>query len=160
MKLLFAFITSFVFFLQTSDIENIRKFYPTAGQSAQNAEKFASLVEKTTEKNAVINGYKAASQIILAKFEKGKNKISLTRTGIKALESAVNSDPNESELRMIRLSIQENLPGIVGYKSNIKEDKNFIINNLPKQSTVLKTYIKGFISTSKSFTDNEKAALK
>ena len=159
MKLIFAFITTFFLLFQSSEIESVRKSYPTAGQSKENAAKFETITEKSGTTN-VAKGYKAASQIIKAKFEAGKNRKTLLTNGIKSLESAVNSAPNDIELRTIRLSIQENLPGIVGYKSKIKEDKNFIINNFSKQNSALKTYIKGFANNSKSFTATEKTSLK
>lgn len=158
MKLILFLLFPLLLTAQTS-LESIRKAYPLAGQTAQNAESFIKLVAKGGE-NSVTDGYKAASQIIKAKFESGNNRRSILTNGIKSLEKAIASDPSEFELRLIRLSIQENLPGIVGYKSNLKEDKNFLVKNIGQQNSSLKTYAKGFIANSKSFSAAEKSAIK
>jgi len=68
----------------------------------------------------------------LRTFKKGKMKI----------EEAVKKDKDNVEIRFIRLSIQKNAPGILGYRSNIKEDELFLKANLHKiSSTHLKTQI-------------------
>ena len=53
-------------------------------------------------------------------FLKGKDK----------LEHLINNYSNNIELRFLRLTIQENLPKILGYNENINEDKTFINKNL------------------------------
>ncbi|GAA6764110.1 hypothetical protein AAFH68_00380 [Flavobacterium sp. CGRL1] len=63
-------------------------------------------------------------------------------------------------MRMIRLSIQEDVPAITGYKKNIKEDKKFITTYYPSQSGALKEYLKDFVLQSKSFSEKEKQFVK
>ena len=94
MKLLFALVTCFVLTFQTADIDTIRQAYPTAGQTQQNAKKFADLTEKVPNTSSTIAAYKAASEIIEAKFAKGTSKISLVKKGIKSLEAVINTVPN------------------------------------------------------------------
>ncbi|MDG1476252.1 MAG: hypothetical protein P8Q14_03835 [Vicingaceae bacterium] len=50
--------------------------------------------------------------------------------GKDTLEHLINNYSNNIELRFLRLTIQENLPKILGYNENIIEDKTFINNNL------------------------------
>jgi hypothetical protein len=105
--------------------------------------------------------YKAASILVDSKFQNiVGSKISRFKEGAKLLEATLKSDPNNIEIRMIRLSIQEDVPGITGYKKNIKEDKKFITTHYAEQSGVLKDYLKEFVLQSKSFSDKEKQFVK
>ena len=160
MKFLFSFIISFIFIVQNTDIETVRNTYPTAGQTIENASKFEKLTDGLSSTTSNNLGYKAAAQIIKAKFAKGASKISTVKSGIKSLENVIKTNPNDLELRVIRLSIQENLPAIVGYKSNIKEDKNYITTKYPTSSGNLKIFVLDFITNSKSFSTEEKKSFK
>lgn len=161
MKLILSLITAFILYFQSSDIEALRNSYAKANQSNANTESFINLAKKQSSSDIVIKGYKAAAQIMEAKItiEKGKRK-SFVKRGATSLENIIKNNPNNIELRLIRLSVQENIPKIVGYHSSLKEDKAFILNNYSKQSTTLKNYIKRFATQSKTITAAEKAALK
>lgn len=90
------------------------------------------IVELDREKNnsATYLGYLGGLQTIWANhvfspiskwntFKKGKGNI----------EQAIKIEPENVELRFIRLSIQKNIPSFLGYKSNIDEDIEFIKKN-------------------------------
>jgi hypothetical protein len=79
--------------------------------------------------------------------------------GVTMVEKAIKNDPNNIEIRLIRLSIQENTPKILKYKSNITEDKNIIISTFDRQSKDLKVYIKLYVKQSKVFTEEEKKTI-
>ncbi|PIF44147.1 hypothetical protein CLU96_1077 [Chryseobacterium sp. 52] len=158
MKLFLTFISAFIFFFQT-DLEALRNSYAKANLSNANTEAFIDLAGKQSGSDAVTSGYKAAAQIMEAKIAK-KNRKALVKTGATSLESIIKSNPNTIELRLIRLSVQENIPKIVGYRGSIKDDKAFLINNYSKQNTTLKSYVKKFAMQSKSFTEAERATLK
>lgn len=158
MKLLLSLVTAFIFFFQT-DIEALRNSYAKANLSNANTEAFINLAEKQSGSDAVTNGYKAAAQIMEAKITK-KNRKALVKTGATNLESIIKSNPNTIELRVIRLSVQENIPKIVGYRGSIKDDKAFLMSNYSKQNATLKSYVKKFVMQSKSFTDAERATIK
>nr|WP_199162757.1 hypothetical protein [Elizabethkingia sp. ASV34] len=55
----------------------------------------------------------------LKTFNKGKRKI----------EQAVQKEPENIEIRFIRLSVQKHAPSFLGYNKNIKEDLSFIQKN-------------------------------
>jgi hypothetical protein len=58
------------------------------------------------------------------------------------------------------LGVQENSPKIVGYRKNKEEDKQFIIDHFNEVSSKeLKTYIKGFVMQSKTFSEEEKSLI-
>ncbi|PQA93523.1 hypothetical protein B0A69_10990 [Chryseobacterium shigense] len=158
MKILFSLVTAFILFFQ-SDLEALRSSYAKANLSNDNTEAFINLAEKQSGSDAVTHGYKAAAQIMEAKITK-KNRKALVKTGATSLESIIKNNPNNIELRVIRLSVQENIPKIVGYRGSIKDDKAFLISNYSKQNAALKNYVKKFAMQSKSFTDAERATIK
>lgn len=161
MKIFLSIITVLVLFFQTSDIEILRNSYSKANLSVENAKNFIQLAEKKSSSDPVISAYKAASQILEAKVTTEKNKRkTFVKSGATSLENVIKNNPNNAELRLIRMSVQENIPKIVGYNKNLKEDKTFILNNYSKQTAVLKTYIKKFATQSKTMTPAEKNSLK
>ena len=157
---------SFLFFLNSftnTSIGELRKLYPTATSSEEASRAFAQKLTAVNEQStdAVLLGYKGASVIMLSRFEKKiSDKMKLLKEGASLIEQAVAKDANNIEIRLIRLSVQENLPAIVKYKKNIHEDKTFILKNYEEQSGGLKDYLKRFVLQSKSFSKEEKASLK
>ncbi len=88
-----------------------------------------------------------------------KEKKELFVEGVKLIESAIKTEPNNLEIRLIRLSIQENTPKILNYKKNITEDKRFIVAQFAKQNQSLKEYVQSFVSQSSVFTAEEKQTI-
>ncbi|MCD9854032.1 hypothetical protein LUD75_04925 [Epilithonimonas sp. JDS] len=160
MKLIFTLMFAFFSFFQ-SDLESLRNSYSKANSSNENAKNFIALADKKSSNDPVIFAYKSASKILEAKVTSEKNKRkSFVKSGATTLESLIASNPNNAELRVIRMSVQENIPKIVGYNKNLKEDKIFLINNYSKQNADLKSYIKQFAGQSKTMTASEKASFK
>ncbi|MCX8534469.1 hypothetical protein [Chryseobacterium luquanense] len=161
MKFLFSFITVLFLFFQNGDLDALRNAYSKANSSNEGAKNFIDLADKNSSSDALTKGYKAAAEILEAKVTTEKNKRkSFVKSGATELESVIKSNPNNVELRLIRMSVQENIPKIVGYSKNLKEDKVFILSNYAKQNAALKTYIKKFAMQSKTMTATEKNSLK
>ena len=159
MKLLFALITSFVFFFQSSDIDTVRTKYITAHQSKLNADSFVRLTQNSGS-SATMDGYKAAGKIIQGKFAAGEGRKKIITSGIKSLESTLKSNSDNVELRVIRMSVQENLPKFIKYNTQITSDKNHILKNYSNQNSSLKSYIRKFAAQSRNFTAADRALLK
>ncbi|MEO7977629.1 hypothetical protein [Flavobacterium sp.] len=161
MKLLISLLL-WINFAGTPDLASIRKMYADVAKSEANAKEFTEKLSAVSNNDdKILVAYKAASVLLDSKFEKKiGEKISRFKEGAKLLESIIKSDPNNIEIRMIRLSIQEDVPGITGYKKNIKEDKKFLTENYSKQNTALKEYLKAFVLQSKSFSEKERQFVK
>jgi hypothetical protein len=161
MKLFFSFFLWFAF-IGNPDLASIRKLYPTVTKSESNAKEFtAKLASVSDNDEAVLVGYKAASIVLSSRYEKKtQSKKDRFKEGVKLLEAAIKKEPNAIETRMIRLSIQEVVPPITGYKKNIKDDKKFLTEHYNEQSNALKEYLKSFILQSKSFSEKEKQFVK
>ena len=161
MKLLLS-ILLWINFLAAPELSAIRKMYADVAKSETNAKEFLDKLAgvSTTDDNVLV-AYKAASILLDSKFEdKLRNKMERFKEGAKLLESTVKNEPNNIEIRMIRLSIQENVPGITGYKKNIKEDRQFITAHYGEQNATLKEYLKNFVLQSKSFSEKERQFVK
>ena len=62
------------------------------------------------------------------------SKLKLFKQGRLLLEEAIAKDPKNAEYRFLRLIIQENAPGVLGYKNDVQKDSEFIrksYNSLP-----------------------------
>ena len=141
----------------TNLVETIRIQYPNASASAQNSTQLAeSLASISKSDEPTLVAYKGASLAIESKFISNfSTKTTKLKTGVDLIEYAVLNDSSNIEIRFIRLSIQENLPAIVNYNRNKKEDKIFIVNNLNSQQLPLREYLKNFIKNSKSLSAKE-----
>lgn len=53
-------------------------------------------------------------------------KLNLFKEGHKELEAAIKKEPDNVEFRFLRLMIQENAPGILGYKDDLTADSKYI----------------------------------
>lgn len=140
-------------------LEEVRGLYKKSAKSKIVAlQLYKKLENVKQDKNAVLLAYKGASITLKAKYTKGiKNKKKLFKQGVVILEKQIAKQPNHIELRLIRLSIQENIPKILKYKKHIFQDKKFIQNNFKKvKNKKLKNYIKEFVLQSKSFSEEEK----
>lgn len=161
MKLFASLLILFSFFANP-DLVTVRKNYINAAKSEQSANSFKELLADVKESDdKILVAYQAASIILVSKYEKKiRDKMDTFKEGALLLEKTVAANPNAIEIRLIRLSIQENVPSITKYKKNISEDKNFISLHYKEQNSAMKEYIKNFVEQSKSFTSNEKNQFK
>jgi len=147
----------------TFELDAIRQSYIDAAQSEKSADNFHKTFEDIPDTHAdqTVLAYKAASIVLLAKYESGLiTKTRLFNRGTDLLEAVIKKAPNNYEARLIRLNIQDNVPWITGYTSEIKEDKAFLIKNYLRQDEALKAFAKKYIMQSDAFTDKEKAQFK
>jgi hypothetical protein len=159
-QLVFFFLISFSAF--TQDIVVLRKEFLEAVSSKANAEKFSNTTSKiTSSSKAEHMAYRGAALIIESKFipkiEEKKKKIV---EGVGFIEGAVAKDPQNIEIRTVRMGIQENTPKIMKYRGKIAEDKAFISKNFSSiPPGHLKGFVEGYIHMSKSFSEDFKKNL-
>ena len=87
----------------------------------------AQITELNTAPADVKNAFLGA--MMMRKAGIGGNpasKLKLFKQGHKLLEEAIVRDPNNAEFRFLRLIIQENSPGVLGYKNDEQKDSEFI----------------------------------
>lgn len=163
MKLLFLIFSIFILNVQSLDLDTVRDLYQAAANDKTKVDEFYELLSKVTKQSGVeLIAYKGASIAIKAKHEKTvKEKKSKFIEGVSYVEFAIEKSPNNIETRFIRLGIQENSPNLLKYKTNIDEDKLFILKQYEHiKSASLKKHIKDFAMQSTVFSDEEKKSFE
>jgi len=143
----------------SQEISELRLDYPKANlDEAITNTLHKKLSYVTKEEHKTLVAYKGAIATLKAKFAKGiKNKKTFFKEGAELLEYAISEEPNNLEIRCLRLGVQENSPKIVGYKKAIQKDKQFILNNYNSiGDKEIRKFIKGYVLLSELFTDAEK----
>ena len=145
--LLFLLIIS-----QVVNAQNLKEYRTllVEGEDSERAAKMLmdkSLTAFNTTKKPIFAGFLAVGNFFMAKhvFNPLK-KMSYFKEGKNSLEYAVKSDPQNIELRVMRLMSQENMPKILGYSQNIAEDRQFLKKEyLKTDDEDLKSHIKDYL---------------
>ena len=132
------FFISFIGFKNTPDF--VVKYHKLTTEEAE----LAYIANYKNSKEVSIQGYVISLEMKQAKYKTMPwSKLRVFNTNKNKLEELILKNPNNIHLRYIRLVIQENTPGILGYTSSIKKDKQFLKEVLQKKDSVsyLHTYI-------------------
>lgn len=129
MKLLMA-ITAWLLWHtpEAYKLEQVRLNYSRA---VDDREICSAMIEQLDNSNNPVElAYLGAFRTIWAKHTLNPfKKLQSFNRGKDAIEEAVRQSPENVEIRFIRLSIQQNAPSLLGYRDNIKEDREHIIAN-------------------------------
>ncbi|MDY8138421.1 hypothetical protein [Aquimarina sp. 2201CG5-10] len=155
MRLFLFTILCFVYTLPEIDINDIRTSFKHSHESEVQAEQFYEITEKAVkEEKAIYTAYHGAALTLKAAHCNFFSKLSYFKKGKKLVEKAIEEEPDNIEIRMIRLCIQYNVPKILGYYKEIESDKDFILTHVDQiNSPDLKKYIEGFIVDSEIFSE-------
>lgn len=129
MKLIVLIVLSyFALSSHAPEMESIRINYT---QAASNKTLCKEMIAKLKNHNSPVQqAYLGAFQTIWAKHTINPfEKLKTFNTGKANIEESVVQAPSNAEIRLLRLSIQLNAPGFLGYNDNIEEDKKFILDN-------------------------------
>ncbi|MEX2410126.1 MAG: hypothetical protein WD607_01935 [Candidatus Paceibacterota bacterium] len=158
MKILLSSFTFVFVILITTDLHTIRTSYFSGPKTEESAKAFTEIMDNVDLNSAVLKAYQGASFALQAHYGKGiKEKKGYFEHAVAHLEAAVQENPENVEIRLIRLSVQENSPRIVKYKTNMDEDKAMVLEHFEKQSEVVKKCIRDYVNHSDFFSEEEKA---
>lgn len=114
----------------STSLEQVRMNYNKAVSDKALCEKMITELSKAQKESTDYLAYLGGFQAIWANHVFSPiSKLSTFNKGKKNIEKAIKKEPDNAEYRFIRLSIQKNIPSVLGYKSNIKEDTEFLKNN-------------------------------
>jgi len=143
---LFVFMSSNMF---ATPIEELRKLFDSAINNEQSAELLLQQSASNGIERNTLLGYKAATQMIMAKFYFNPwKKLHTFNNGKAQLETAIQNEPNNIELIFLRYMIQKNSPSFLHYNLKLAADKKNLllsINNLKDQD--LKSRISNYFKT-------------
>jgi len=143
----------FVFMLciadaQSINLSDVRKDFNKGVKDEDLCKKHLQSL-KSNAKTPLEKGYEAAFNMFMAKHTSNPfKKMGYFKEGKKLLENQIKIEPNNTELRFIRLCIQYHIPDFLGYKNNIEEDKDYLVANLYKlkddaTKDIIYKYLKG-----------------
>ena len=110
-------------------------------------EMFAAFEKADVSSDNLLLGYKGAVEMGMARHDANVfKKMSFLGDGKDNLERSIKNDPNNLELRFLRLTIQTHMPAFLGYGGEKESDKAFVLANLNKApSEEFKKRVHGFI---------------
>lgn len=96
----------------------------------------------------LLQGYKGGVLMGMARHHINPfKKMSFFGDGKNLIEGAITSEPENLELRFLRLTIQTNLPEFLGYSESKEKDKAFVLSGLEKvNNEMLKKRMHNFIA--------------
>lgn len=106
----------------------LRRHYEQAAADKAAGEKFYNLLHDYQQQDALVLGYKAASEAIRARDASMLNKLTYVQNAARTFEQAVSLDPASAEIRFLRFSVESNLPPFLGLSKHVEEDKTFLLN--------------------------------
>jgi len=129
------------------ELEAIRNSYLLAPTDKKLCKEM--ITELNGSRDPVCLAYRGAFKAIWAKHIFNPiGKLETFNQGKTDIEKAVSQDPDNIEIRLIRLSVQSNAPRILGYSSNIEEDKKLLMANRESlTSEPLKKIIDGLVGS-------------
>lgn len=145
----------------TVDIVSVRNLFQKAASHEAACKQLIRLLGPYDEKNSLLLGYKGSGTMMMAKHVFSPiSKLSYFKNGKQMLESAINSDNENFELRFLRFVAQTNMPSFLGYNNDIENDKEFILNYYSHiKDAELKEYVLPSLKKSKYLTTDEKDQL-
>lgn len=161
MKILFTLLISVFILNGGTTLKDVREAFRVAEKTKDDAAAFNKLMSNKLDIDENLKiAYYGASETMLAKHGTSiSESVGLFKSGKGYIEIAVKNSPSNVEIRLVRLMIQHNAPSILGYHSDIDEDKAFIIDHFNSISTSLKAYIKRIARETDVFTADQKAIL-
>ncbi|TKC10510.1 hypothetical protein FA048_10015 [Pedobacter polaris] len=139
-----------------------RLYYKAAEDSSASAELSRSLKSVNRSSSPILWCYKGASYMMEAKYAFNPiTKLARFRKGKAAIEQAISKEPSNVEMRFIRFSLQNNLPGFLGYNGQIQADKQKLLLEVEQmEDRVLRENITSYLIASKKCTKEELKKLK
>lgn len=149
-------------FARIPSISEVRVLYQKAAVQEQVCRELLQLLQPyTAVTHPMLAGYKASATMMMANYVLNPlTKLSYFTKGKKLLEQTIEIVPANAELRFLRFAIQTNIPSFLGYKSNIGEDKIFLLKSVALMADAqLRQLIVPYLTDSDFITQEEKRKL-
>jgi hypothetical protein len=148
-------------FLFSQDLNDIRTEFNAVVKNPDDSRNFYDYLKNFDNPPSTVKAYQAVSEALLAQVVWNPfNKLSQVMKYDKQMESVVSEDPDNVEIRFLRLAIEYNLPSFLGMSTHIEEDTQVIIQNISSISSMqldksFGRYIFNFLAQAKLCSDEE-----
>lgn len=142
--------------------EQVRPMHQRAAADETACEDLIKILAPFNENNnPLLSGYKGSATMMMAKYVLNPiSKISYFNKGKHILEKAIDAEKDNVELRFLRYCVQTNIPFFLGYKTDIKTDKEFILTSLKRLDDMpLKSMIVEYLGNQGNLSAEEKQLL-
>ena len=149
--------------LSAQSVQEARTLFHQAYASKEAASSFRQLMHMAPDV-PLLQGYKGLSEIMICPYLLNPfSKLSGFNKGRHILEQAIMREPANIELHFLRFAVQTNAPAILGYNTNIAQDKSLLNNYLQYNAgnnPELYSMIVHYLLRSGFCTANEKLRIK
>lgn len=129
-KIISAAVFSVTTFASAQNLDLIRKNYQKAVEDKQVCKEMIFQFEKKNNTGIEL-AYFGAFQAVWAKHTNNPfEKLNTFNKAKKNIEKALQQEPDQLETIFIRYSVQKESPAFLGYKNNLKDDKNLLSRNI------------------------------
>ncbi|WP_419700949.1 hypothetical protein [Mucilaginibacter sp. NFX135] len=131
---------SFLFMIQgvkadEPNLKNIRRQLREAINDSKTTDSLYKSLNSIKNRTGIIDGFIAGVQALKAKHAWNPySKIKYIKNCEKTFEKAIEVDPHNIEIRFMRFSVEDSVPGFLGYNKNIATDSKEIITQLGKKN--------------------------
>ena len=138
----------------------LRRHYEQAATDKQAGEKFYELLRGYAGQDALVLGYKAASEAIKARDASMFDKLTYVQQAARTFGQAVALDGDNAEIRFLRFSVESNLPAFLGLSKHVEEDRVFLLDAAlqhPDSGMDAEAFqtVRGFLVDRKHVSDDE-----
>lgn len=154
------------FFAGTSSVPDVSEARTLFKSAAFNAQSCASLMyglkNYNEHNNPTLAAYKACGWMMNAKYAINPlDKWNSFSKGKTLLQKTVSKEPQNVEIRFLRLAMQSKCPAFLGYSEDIPKDKSFVLQKYKSLDDIeLKSLMKGFLEKADILSVSEKKIIE
>ena len=131
--IILLFLVNVTAFSQTKslDIEYVKASYAEALEDESTARALFDLLEETNSEDPLIISYQGGMHAIMCLYVSNPVKqLKMAKRANKLLNTAVDLDPKNIEIRFMRLAFGSKVPKFLGYSKHVEDDKAFVLKHL------------------------------
>lgn len=166
MKLIIALILiPLLSWTQVSD-DSLRVWYAQSVKSEDLTESLIEYLDTIPNKSGLQHAFLASAQGLMGKYSYNPYyKLDYVKQCQSTFDLAISKDPNNPEIRFMRLAVEHYVPAFLGYSKHIDEDliflfKYLIDNKDSKKDTTIYSVIKDFVLETKRLNEDQAKELK
>ena len=132
MKTVISFFIVSTILISPSALDDVRKNILSIN-SLEQVDNFIELLQDDLSIES--KGYLASMNFMKSHYTSSPfKKLKYFNIGKKSLDSLIDLNPNNIEIRYLRFMMQKKIPSFLGYNKHMDDDFNFIINGIENKS--------------------------
>lgn len=142
--LILTVFISITCFSQEDKLNEIRKCFKNIEGTCK-IKKLINMTENDLE-NPVVLAYNYTCNLMMLDYSNNPfEQYKVFKVKTRQIDSIVDTNPKNIEIRLLRYVVQKNSPYFLRYKSDLNHDLMYIKSNLYKEKENLQVYIKNFL---------------